>query len=142
MKKTKNFNLNQWEPHDEIKVVNFNADNAAVDAALGQCGKIAIGSYVGTGTSGEENLMTLTFDFKPRFIRVLFSSDGAVINFYELTAMEGVGCATIYGNYLNNSFQNKVYLTWGENSISWYSPGDAIYQLNNLDTVYHYMVLG
>lgn len=34
MQKTQNYNLNQWEPTDEIRREDFNADNAAIDAAL------------------------------------------------------------------------------------------------------------
>ena len=34
MTKTKNYNLNQWEPADPIRRTDFNADNAAIDAAL------------------------------------------------------------------------------------------------------------
>lgn len=34
MKKTTNYNLNQWDATDRVKRADFNADNAAVDAAL------------------------------------------------------------------------------------------------------------
>ena len=34
MTKTKKYNLNQWEPADPIRRTDFNADNAAIDAAL------------------------------------------------------------------------------------------------------------
>ena len=34
MKKTAQFGLNQWEMSDRIQMDDFNADNAAIEAAL------------------------------------------------------------------------------------------------------------
>ena len=34
MNHTTNYNLSQWEPHDRVTRADFNADNAAIDAAL------------------------------------------------------------------------------------------------------------
>ena len=39
MKKTTNYQLNQWEKSDRIMMEDFNADNAKIDAALGKIGK-------------------------------------------------------------------------------------------------------
>ena len=48
---TEHYNLNQWAPEDRVMREDFNADNAAVDAALAgialhNC-KLYMGSYVG-----------------------------------------------------------------------------------------------
>ena len=34
MNKTPNYSLNQWEPTDQVRRVDFNADNAKIDAAI------------------------------------------------------------------------------------------------------------
>ena len=52
MQKTTNYNLNQWDATDRVTRADFNADNAAIDAALaglGNC-QIEYQQYVGTGT--------------------------------------------------------------------------------------------
>ncbi len=72
MTKTANYNLNQWDATDPIDRKDFNSDNAAIDAALGELSttvaqamaalgtgghncRIAWGSYTGTGQSGHAN---------------------------------------------------------------------------------------
>lgn len=50
MKKTAQFGLNQWEMSDRIQMDDFNADNAAIEAALAarNC-QFYTTTYVGTG---------------------------------------------------------------------------------------------
>ena len=40
--KTENYNLNQWERSDLFLMEEFNADNAAIDAALAQCALVKL----------------------------------------------------------------------------------------------------
>ena len=61
MQQTANYQLNQWDGEDRIMRVDFNSDNAKIEAALadhaaalsrlGNC-KIEYGSYTGTGLCG------------------------------------------------------------------------------------------
>ena len=58
MTKTTNYQLNQWAKSDRIRMDDFNADNAKIDAALkevadnaAQAPKIHFGSYTGDGAS-------------------------------------------------------------------------------------------
>ena len=69
MTKTTNFNLNQWEPTDPIRREDFNADNAAIDAALGELSaeRIYIGSFVGNGAASR----TIQLPWKPKFALVM-----------------------------------------------------------------------
>ena len=55
MEYTTNYQLNQWDAQDAIKRTDFNADNAKIDAALGELKgavpRVITGTYVGTGTT-------------------------------------------------------------------------------------------
>ena len=67
MKQTSHFQLNQYEASDRILHGDFNSDNQKIDAALAAAGncRAAAGSYTGTGTYGQNNPCSLTFDFQP-----------------------------------------------------------------------------
>ena len=75
MQKTSNFSLNQWEATDPIRREDFNADNAAIDAAIK-----AVEQSVGAAWSAnnapwemgtidisyaEDGEVIKTFDFEP-----------------------------------------------------------------------------
>ena len=69
MTHTTNYNLNQWEAGDRVTRADFNADNAAIDAALAALAggaKLTTGSYVGDGTNGR--VITLPFAPKAMFL--------------------------------------------------------------------------
>lgn len=70
MKQTSHFQLNQYEASDRILHGDFNSDNQKIDAALAAAGncRVAAGSYTGTGTYGQNNPCSLTFDFKPLLV--------------------------------------------------------------------------
>lgn len=53
-----------------------------VDNLIASCAKIQTGSYVGTGTYGPSNPVTLTFGFTPKFVVVSDSSNGGAQNPY------------------------------------------------------------
>ena len=53
MKQTEHYQLNQWEANDKVQRTDFNADNAKIDAALGQMLHFIHGSYIGTGESAK-----------------------------------------------------------------------------------------
>ncbi len=145
MNKTSNYQLNQWELHDRVMMQDFNADNAKIDAALkaeadaraaadaaikaefakfGNC-RIVYTSYVGDGTYERGHETTLTFDGRPLLIFVCGSSFamGYLLRGCNLTMpihREGGGWFT----------------TWGENSVSWYSP-NADSQFNVKGNTYY-----
>ena len=72
---TEHYELNQWEPTDQVLRTDFNADNAKIDAALashaaeiagfGNC-QIETGSYVGAGDTSN----SLTFSGVPLLVFV------------------------------------------------------------------------
>lgn len=65
--KTANYRLNQWVNTDYVMMSDFNADNAAIDAALSAKANIALGNYVGNGTSAP---VSLSFAFAPSVVIV------------------------------------------------------------------------
>ena len=125
MMKTENYNLNQWEPTDHIRREDFNADNTAIDAALGALSTaaagfgnchIAAGSYNGTGTYGSSSPTRLSFGFKPQLVLMGYENkDGEV------------RCRLFVRNLnsrfdLSESFSSaELTMTWGDTSYSMYS---------------------
>ena len=81
MNTTTNYNLNQWEDGDVVRREDFNADNAAIDAALKSVSdaalttkaEIVIGTYTGDGAQTRE----INLGRKPKAVLV-FPSDGAL----------------------------------------------------------------
>lgn len=96
--------------------------------------KITHGSYVGTGTYGEANPNSLTFDFEPKLV---------VVN------SRGYGCTPIImvrgasGTYINDTSNSYAYisLSWGEKTVSWYCGEGAEDQANSSGTAYHYIAI-
>ena len=147
MKKTENYQLNQWEAEDTIRREDFNADNAAIDAALktiadnaGGGLKIAAGSYTGTGTYGSDNPKTLTFAFAPKLLIV--QSDPAALEIGS-GAIQRATLLTVAGS---SQFcfppSSYVYLTWGANYVKWYTQAGAYLNMNYSGITYRYLAIG
>lgn len=122
MKKTTNYQLNQWDKTDRIQMEDFNADNAMLEqvlmelatrtnslertcASLGNCA-VYTETYAGTGKTGA---VSRTFPGKPMMIMV-GSTTG-----YQFTACRGM--ETVYPHYSNGMV--TISLTWEDNSVSW-----------------------
>ena len=150
MTKTANYNLNQWESTDPIRREDFNADNAAIDAALagkaeqsvvaalqsavsgkGNC-CIATGSYVGTGTYKKANPTTLSFDFCPVLIVIASELD------YVVMVRDMAQCQ----HQTTADSSAALVLTWSGSGVSWYNGSSDYYQLNVKDATYQYVAIG
>ena len=100
---------------------------------------IEYGYYIGTGTWGEENAITLTFNGTPQVVHVV----GGV---GPIDGLKLVKPNTTFHVSSYTSDEHTSYITWGENSISWYnqySPTGEAYkgaltQLNSSGTIYRY----
>jgi len=169
---TENYSLNQWELSDSVVMADFNADNQKVDAALAALNKridtavadaeqrlntiidrvsatiphVQTGSYVGTGTYGEENPNILTFDFTPKLVivsQVMLIDRG---NYYAQTCTRFVA---VYGTeicfsdfeYTKYAQPANLNLAWGSNTLNWYSTS-ADAQGNVENFTYHYIAIG
>ena len=132
MKQTGNFQLSQWEMEDRIQMEDFNADNAKIDAALVKCGNsgVEMGSYVGTGAYGENSPNHLTFDRYPLAVMVAgVDRQMLIIRPCDIT------------NSWYGEDEKVIYANWQDHTLTWYSPNNAMQQLNKADTTYEYYVL-
>ena len=145
MTKTTNYQLPKWEKTDRIQMEDFNANNAKIEAALGEMAqalsegsncKIVFGTYVGTGTRGsygdEATCNKLTFDSKPLVVHVGCQD-------YQFTAIYASSAGFLHRW---SSYQTaRENVTWSGNSIIWYSSNSAADQLNTAGTTYYYVAL-
>ena len=129
---TTNYQLNQWEPTDQVLRTDFNADNAKLEAALvehaaalscrGNC-QVYLHTYTGTGTSGP---LSYTFPHKPMLFMVQ-GGDSWMCGVRDAVHAHGYN----WGSYLFPP------LVWGDTSITIGNASfDALQCCNNSNTVY------
>lgn len=131
--KTTNYQLNQWEPGDQVLREEFNSDNAKIDAALagkGNC-QLVHGTYVGTGDYGYFNGNTLTFDRRP----LLVILTGYYTMLIPGTVDRGHSTPVSSGG---NSYSD---FTWKENVLEWECVDSPEMQMNTKDITYHYFAV-
>ena len=157
MEKTTNYQLPKWEKSDFIKMDDFNdafgkldaalkaeadaraekADGAAIAAlqkSIGTVGKtcrLVYGSYVGDGRVGENNPVSLTFDFYPAAVLVTANSGGMPAVFIH-------GCTRAQSP---NRYDMTV--SWTDNGLNWrYNASSGYDVLNGSGETYYYVALG
>ena len=143
---TTNYQLNQWEPTDQVLHTDFNADNAKVDAALaglasavalcGNC-KIEYGSYVGTGTYIGRSL---TFSGIPLIVLIRSAEIGD--NLLMTNGVEA-SLAFLEAGY-HTVTTTPVRAIWTGNTVTWsryYSEDGADECLNGNRKTYYYFAL-
>ena len=100
------------------------------------------GSYVGTGTINPGGANSLTFNFNPKIIFIAPSSQTVSTSLFQSIAfIQGCHFVISVGNQATTT-TNPLYLTWSNNSVSWYSTLNAMAQLNNSGTTYNYIAIG
>ena len=104
--------------------------------------EIETGSYVGTGTYGQENPNTLTFEFVPKFVIFWQGSIGSsVVNvnstnpFYWIYNGDKMFPTSSTNNY-------NCFVTLNGNTLTWYSPRNEYAQYNDETKEYHYVAIG
>ena len=166
MKKTTHYQLNKPESGDPLRLADFNQNSDILDAALNNLNaalggkaeqsalaavtaaapKIAVGSYVGTGTWGAGSPNSLTFDFVPKLIAI-----SGPIYYYRksVTQVFVYGATEAYLSYYDETgvAQVQSITGWGTNTISWYSNTDqeergTYFQMNAAGKEYHYVAIG
>ena len=90
-------------------------------------------SYVGTGTYGNSNPTTLTFDFVPKMVFVQNTNEA----YYHMYAVNGSPVASVYE-------YSRIYamLTWSGKTLSFYHASNNTYQLNERNVTYKVIALG
>ena len=134
MNHTTNYDLNQWEADDRVTREDFNADNAAIDAAISGCAKFAFGSYTGTGTYGEDHPNRLSCDFTPKAM-MLTGVGGPNMQQTKVIVIK----PNIYG-YTEGNYHIRI--TWEDDGVSWYSSNSEQQQMNTINYPFQYVLLG
>lgn len=106
--------------------------------------KIAIGSYVGTGTHGSSNPNSLTFEFEPKLViisgQVPYSTDANCLGYVIF-----VPGMTEYAPFTSDGYYQNGTVSFKENSVSWLArvPNNATgFQLNVSGQTYYYFAIG
>ena len=106
-----------------------------LDQVMGFPAQVYAGSYVGTGTYGQNNPNELTFPFEPK--AVLIAKLG------PNSPMLGIFIQNVfYSMGVNNNIRNMEHTSISGNTITWYSTGSDTVQLNEEDITYPYVVFG
>lgn len=152
---------------DQFNMANFNEKIAdtntyiqeMVAAAQAAGAKIQTGSYVGTGTYGQANPCSLTFDFAPKLIFLMsYLRNGDRYNLFPyadgwITVMYAPNLTIGFSDYNSAGFgyRSNLGICYGAKSadsktISWYfdgSTGDVSFnQANKEAYVYSYVAIG
>lgn len=148
---TSNYQLNQWEPTDQVLRTDFNEDNVKLDSALNGLSTTAkqhgtqisqinqklptLGNcqiYQTTYVGNEEKTISFTFPHKPMLIFVIGQTSAAT-----LFAQQGVSVAAGRSSDLHgyNDF------SWSGNSVSWTALEAPIYQCNKKGESYLLLAL-
>lgn len=141
MTDTQHYQLNQWAADDQVLRTDFNADNAKIDAALGEHAQklewldgigVERGTYVGTGVAGPDAPTTLTFSGKPILVFVGGGGCCAATMIRPSTLSYNIGL----------TMSDQMILSWGENSITWYAtPNNVNGQMTVSGTTYAYFAM-
>lgn len=91
------------------------------------------GTYVGTGTTGKDNAIKLTFNRTPALLIVVAqnSSSGFITMKEQTIGFEGFD--------INAGSETKCHITWSDKDVSWYTT--SIYSnkmMNSKDVIYYY----
>ena len=154
MQHTNQYQFNLIESGDTFSPQPLNENMESLDETLSMLNstvddlsqshlKIAVGSYVGTGKNGASTPNRLTFPFAPKIVIIVADAQGCIYG----------GTIFLYGqtqsgnmsNSVNNNgsaYVSRVTLSWGENSVSWYSTYYPEVQMNLSDVTYRYLVIG
>ena len=135
-------------PDDVFSVIKTLINNANANA--NSKAKIATGSYVGTGTYGESNPNTLTFDFAPKllwFVAYYTPSTNQVSQFISCYILSSDALTTTMSKYQftgNNSHADYSYASKSSDgkTFSWYNTEGYDQQFNTQGIKYYWLILG
>lgn len=99
------------------------------------------GSYVGTGTSGESNPNTLTFNFKPKVVFIDGSNNKIMNEKGQSLPMINMASNTAYVELISGKII-MLDLSWSGNSVSYWHQANSIFQFNKSGETYNYIAIG
>lgn len=100
--------------------------------------RLATGSYTGTGTRGESNPTSLTFDFAPQAIAIVCNTLYGQVAGTFLVRGQTMSCGIGYDDTGSPFY---MHITWDGNTVSWWA-NDETKQLNAANTTYRYIAWG
>lgn len=131
MQQTTKYQFNLIESTDPIQTAPLNENMEKVELALSDRLHMALGHYQGSGEYGVKHPNILNFDFRPQFLFIW--SSGPYISI--ATRDDNTMVTRV------NSSGRDIYVTWGDQSVSWYG-NDNYEQLNQTTYTYHYLAVG
>ena len=116
---------------------------------LGDKARVQVLSYVGTGTYGESNPNSLTFDFVPKAILFMYrfgnsvDPDGAMYaRFVAVTALNTTYKKVWFAQLNSNGNAGYMKISEDRKTVSWYNTYGAYYQSNESGTTYVFLAIG
>lgn len=116
---------------------------------LGDKARVQVVSYVGTGTYGESNPCSLTFDFPPKVVMflVLRLTSGTYVNQTDSNGvLTKIPVATLNDSEWTKCFGNRQYVSAKKSNdskvIYWFSTYSADTQWNYAGTTYYFLGIG
>lgn len=147
MQYSTNYHFKLPEPSDFVNVNDLSENFGSIDTLLKNIAdsraKIAVGSYVGTGTTGASSPNVISVGFKPKLVIIsrhnLSSSYDGYIGIY----VDGTGTVRTYGGVV---YGKGNVATADSNGLSWYyepyASGREEIQLNSMIYRYSYVAIG
>ena len=149
-------------PNDAFQQIKTLIDN--VQSSADSKARFQMGSYVGTGTYGENNPCSLTFDFVPKvvyisqptYITADYNNNTETLSPYFMQMVNGASngngafISLRSGSYFYSTGNSVVKCSFNDKTVSWYDFfinssnffGGSINQMNKLGTTYHYTAIG
>lgn len=116
---------------------------------LGDKARVQVVSYVGTGTYGESNPCSLTFDFVPKVAMMLYRSNGSNINnsaiysrFFPLTTLTTSYKDVYFAQLTANGNNGRMKISEDRKTVSWFNTYGAYYQENESGMTYVVAAIG
>ena len=151
MQQTSKYQFNLVEGSDDFSPTPLNQNmekveeelsglESSVMANLGTIGhnlRIQTGSYVGTGTYGQSNPKSLTFDLYPVVVMIVCETNAFAS---PPCIMMRPTSACVFAAVDPASM--RQYVSWSEHGVSWYSNVNDYCHINMNGQTYHYLALG
>ena len=155
MNHTTNYSLCQWEADDKIQRVDFNADNAKIDAAIkavaqraaaletgkadkAQCLRIVTGQYTGTGVLQPIHYHVGT---RPKVLFLLTNNSHSSTYSTGLFAVEGMELRLNSNGDMSRGFNSHVKFDDTGFTIDHSKEQSAVFGFNNTGKIQKYWLL-
>lgn len=110
---------------------------------LGDKARVQVVSYVGTGTYGESNPCSLTFDFAPKMV-IISTAENMTFAFFNTGILSGNFANKTVFSVLSASITNRSYVSAKKDgkTISWYSTSSPDSHFNVSGAKYNAIAIG